>query len=159
MSALPAYSSYGSPARERRSAPARPASPVRVVRGGAPLTSPHPAKSSIAVRVVICIALIAAGFFACLLRVHLSSTAVLASAETTRLEQDVADARSVATHLEVQQSLLSSPARISDEAQALGMVEPSDVAVITMEQDVVATDDAGSLSLSQSVSNAIEVGA
>ena len=55
--------------------------------------------------------------------------------------------------LEVSQSVLANPSRIKAQATALGMAAPAPECSeqITLSPDIVATDGAGSLSLSESV--------
>lgn len=149
MGAAPAYA-YPRPERERQ--PERPR--VRVVPGSAPRTSRAAAPSVFffaakAIAVVLVFAVIV-GFA----RVALSSAAVTTSLETQDISSSLSEARSYAASLEVQQSTLSNPSKLKEAADDLGMGEPTATTTIVLPQDVVATDDAGNLSLSDSIRRA-----
>lgn len=100
--------------------------------------------------VCIALALIAVG------RVAITSATAACALETRALQQDIESARDQGSDLEVAQSVLSKPSRIRAQAASLGMAEPtaeySDQ--ITLPDDVVSVDDAGRLSLSESVAAA-----
>lgn len=146
MSAQPAYRAYPErvPARDPRTR-------VRVVPGRAPRR--EPAKSTSPVRTVtlaIVVAVVAVTLVA-FLRVTLAAATVTTAMQSQDLESQISDARSTGSSLEVSQSLLSSPTRVRQEAERLGMATPSSVETMTLPQDVVQTNDDGSLSLSKSV--------
>ena len=56
-------------------------------------------------------------------------------------------------------SALSNPARVKTEANAMGMAAPAETIVVNIGQDVVATDEAGNLSLSRTLQQAAAVAA
>ena len=58
----------------------------------------------------------------------------------------------------VTQSLLSNSTRVRMQAEKLGMAAPAEVGTINMPEDVVSTNDDGSLSLSRSVETATNAG-
>lgn len=133
-------------------APARKYSPKRrvdVVPGGAQgrAASTSPAHS-FAVKVGKAI-VAAALVFACIgiWRVTLSAATVAEALEARQLSNELDEARSTISQLEVTQSSLSNPVRIKTEAALLGMSNPETTAVIDLTQDVVATDAEGNLSL------------
>lgn len=101
---------------------------------------------------VVCIvlAVIAVG------RVAITSAAAACALETKALQQDIETARDQGSDLEVAQSVLSKPSRIRAQAASLGMAEPTAdyCDQITLPDDVVSVDDAGRLSLSESVAAA-----
>lgn len=155
MGAMPAYS-YPYPKRAPERAP-RPH--VRVVPGQVTRTAPSALPSSVisvakvAAVVLVVVALVAVA------RVALMSAAVSASMESQTLSSSIDSARSAGSDLEVMQSLLSNPTRVKAEANGLKMTAPESVATISLDQDVVATNDDGSLSLSKSVALAAGAGA
>ena len=73
------------------------------------------------------------------------------SVQSQQLESQISDARASGNNLEVQQSSLSNPTRVKAEASRLKMAAPESVGIIDLGTDVVATDEAGNLSLSKSV--------
>ena len=100
-------------------------------------------------KAVICIviALIA------MARVAITSAAASCALETRSLQTSIETARAEGNELEVSQSVLANPSRIKAQATALGMAAPAPEysEQITLSPDIVATDGAGSLSLSESV--------
>ena len=51
----------------------------------------------------------------------------------------------------MQSSQLTNPTKVKQQAGKLGMAAPETTGVITLDKDVVATDESGALSLSKSV--------
>lgn len=84
-------------------------------------------------------------------RVTLSAATVAEALEAREVKNMLEDARSSINQLEVMQSSLSNPTRIKTEAAALGMASATDSVVLDLSGDVVATDDDGNLSLSDSL--------
>lgn len=86
-------------------------------------------------------------------RVAISSAAASCALETRSIQSSIEAARAEGNDLEVSQSVLSNPSRIKAQAAALGMAAPTAEfsEQITLAPDVVATDGAGSLSLSESM--------
>lgn len=97
--------------------------------------------------VCIVIALIA------MARVAITSAAASCALETRAIESNIEAARAQGNDLEVSQSVLANPSRIKAQATALGMAAPASEMTdqIVLPPDIVATDGAGSLSLSESV--------
>ena len=86
-------------------------------------------------------------------RVVITSAAASCALETRSLQTSIETARAEGNELEVSQSVLANPSRIKAQATALGMAAPAPEysEQITLSPDIVATDGAGSLSLSESV--------
>lgn len=90
-----------------------------------------------------------------LVRVGFASAAVSSAIEYEQVTTDIDAARAAGSALEVQVANLSNPSYVRDYAtQKLGMAAPEMVETITLGQDVVALDEAGQLSLSQSLAAA-----
>ena len=87
-----------------------------------------------------------------LARVAITSAAASCAPETREITQKIDTARSQGNELEVAQSVLANPTRIKAQAMALGMMAPSAAysEQLNLPPDVVATDEAGNLSLSES---------
>jgi cell division protein FtsL len=78
-----------------------------------------------------------------------ASTSVLLTSQQTN--EQVSSLRSTGENLEVEQSRLSNPSRISASAEALGMVKQDDGAYLSLSDDVIATDSDGDLSVAGSI--------
>lgn len=85
------------------------------------------------------------------LRITLSSATVALALETKQIDAQIEDARDVGSALEVEQSSLSNPTRIKQEAASIGMAAPASTTFMDLSGDVVATDGQGNLSLSASI--------
>lgn len=145
--AAPAFS-YNYPER----VPVRPERPrVRVVPGQRPQTAPQSAPSGIASLAKVAAAVLVVVALLCCVRVALSSATVSASMSSQQLSSQIDEARSGGSSLEVSQSSLSNPSRVKAEANKLNMAAPETATTITLDTDVVATDDVGNLSLSESM--------
>lgn len=158
MGAAPAYSYYPERSYER-DLDYTPREQIRVVPGRGPQTQPSTLPSStimLAKVVAVALVIVALAAFA---RITLSSAAVSTSVEAQQLSTQITEARSMGASLEVSQSVMTNPARLKKEAEAIGMVAPGSVEVITLEADVVTCDDEGNLSLSKSVAVAAGTGA
>ncbi|MBQ3106734.1 MAG: cell division protein FtsL [Eggerthellaceae bacterium] len=153
MGAAPAYSRYSA---RSVSAPAPRIQPARgpridVMPGKGASSQPKPLSSSVlflAKTVAVLLLVVAALGIA---RIALTSAAVSTTLENQELSSQINSARKEGNQLEVAQSSLSNPARVKAEAGALGMTDPVITYTLSLEQDVVATDAAGNLSLSESV--------
>ena len=84
-------------------------------------------------------------------RITLSAATVAEALEAREINTHLETVRSTISDLEVQQSSLSNPTRIKTEAAALGIASPTTSSVIDISGDVVATDEKGNLSLSDSI--------
>ena len=85
--------------------------------------------------------------------IAMARVAITSAAASCALETSIETARAEGNELEVSQSVLANPSRIKAQATALGMAAPAPECSeqITLSPDIVATDGAGSLSLSESV--------
>lgn len=147
--------SYAHSYPERDYAPARPARPqVRVVPGQGSRTAaevlPHTAVFLAGTIAVVLVVFTVLGF----MRIALSSAAVTTAISSQEISSELATARSDGSTLEVRQSTLSNPTNVKAAATELGMSEPAAVTIITLEQDIVATDASGNLSFAESVRRA-----
>lgn len=102
--------------------------------------------AKVAAAVAIAVALIAVA------RVTIASASAACALETRELSSSIETARSEGNDLEVAQSVLSNPARIRAQAEAMGMAAPTAEFTdqIILPEDIVTTDEAGNLSLSES---------
>lgn len=155
--AAPAYSYRNSnaPYVPGSAAPARQRSPrVSTTAGERTQQSPSFLPSSagflagaIAVAMVV-IALV------CFARIYISSETVTTSMAVQKAEAAISQARSEGSVLEVQSSVLTSVAYVTERAAAIGMVDPLDEMAITLSPDVVVVNEDGSLSLTESIRTA-----
>ena len=145
MGAAPAYSYYPERAPERS-----PRERISVVPGRGTRTQTPTLPSNVvflakAAAVVLLVALV--GFA----RIGLMSATISTTMQSSQLTSQISDARSSGAALEVSQSTLSNPTKVKQQAGKLGMAAPETTGVITLDKDVVATDESGALSLSKSV--------
>ena len=89
-------------------------------------------------------------------RIALTSATVTTLIESDTLSAQIDEARTTGTSLEMQQSVLSSPTSIKQAIKRLGMVPAGEAEVIALEPDIVAVDEEGTLSLSDSVKNVVQ---
>ena len=149
MSAQPAYSQYPERSFERA-----PRERIDVVVGrGSRTQAPTPSPGIVFLAKMAAVVLVAVALVA-FARIGLASATLSATMQANELSQQIGDARSQGAQLEVSQSALSNPTTVKQRAGKLGMAAPESSGVIELEEDVVATDDSGALSLSQSVENA-----
>lgn len=102
-----------------------------------------------AAKAVVVVALVVV--MVCCVRVGLSAASITTSIEANRLSTQIENARSYGSDLEVQQSRLSNSTHIRVEAASLGVTPPEKTVAVVLGADVVATDEAGNLSLSGSI--------
>ncbi|MEE0845548.1 MAG: cell division protein FtsL [Eggerthellaceae bacterium] len=150
MSAAPAYA-YPQPSRR----PQRTGRPdVRAIPGGGRRANESAAASRTSILVKVVIAALVAFSLVCVARVALSAATVSAAVETQQLNQDISSIREQSNALEVTQSTLSNPSNVKATAQQLKMGAPATTEFLDLGVDVVATDDTGNLSLTQSLERA-----
>ena len=89
----------------------------------------------------------------CFARIALTSATVSTLIESDTLSAEISEARSFGTSLEMQQSVLTSPQALDSAVKRLGMVPVWEVQTIALGADVVAVDEQGTLSLSDTVKN------
>ena len=146
MGAAPAYSYYPERAPERS-----PRERISVVPGRGTRTQTPTLPSNVvflgkaAAVVLLVVSLV--GFA----RIGLMSATISTTMQSSQLTSQISDARSSGAALEVSQSTLSNPTKVKQQAGKLGMAAPETTGVITLDKDVVATDESGALSLSKSV--------
>lgn len=146
MGAAPAYSYYPERAPERS-----PRERISVVPGRGTRTQTPTLPSNVvflakaAAVVLLVVSLV--GFA----RIGLMSATISTTMQSSQLTSQISDARSSDAALEVSQSTLSNPTKVKQQAGKLGMAAPETTGVITLDKDVVATDESGALSLSKSV--------
>lgn len=146
MGAAPAYSYYPERAPERS-----PRERISVVPGRGTRTQTPTLPSNVvflakaAAVVLLVVSLV--GFA----RIGLMSATISTTMQSSQLTSQISDARSSGAALEVSRSTLSNPTKVKQQAGKLGMAAPETTGVITLDKDVVATDESGALSLSKSV--------
>lgn len=146
MGAAPAYSYYPERAPERS-----PRERISVVPGRGTRTQTPTLPSNVvflakaAAVVLLVVSLV--GFA----RIGLMSATISTTMQSSQLTSQISDARCSGAALEVSQSTLSNPTKVKQQAGKLGMAAPETTGVITLDKDVVATDESGALSLSKSV--------
>jgi len=91
----------------------------------------------------------------CCVRIALTSATVTTMIESDELSTQIAEARSVGTGFEVEQSGLLSSTMLSSAAKRMDMITPYEVGAIALPADVVATDADGNLSFSGTIRNVI----
>ncbi len=124
-------------------------------KGHAKETSPSHAFALRVAKITISVAVLFAGIGVG--RVTLSAATVAEALEAREVKNQLEEARSSINQLEVMQSSLSNPTRIKTEAAALGMASATDSVVLDLSGDVVATDDAGNLSLAESMAMKVNI--
>lgn len=149
------------PERGRTSVPNRKVgspqtqTPIKVVPGGAQRTreAAAPASAPAQMPLFAKLAILAATLFLVIGfgRITLDSTTSALAMEASDVSTQIELVRDGSNSLEVEQSTLSNPTRIKEEASKLGMVTPESTTFIDISGDVVVTDEAGRLSLSGSV--------
>ena len=139
-----AYPEYA-PERTRRAK-------VRVLPGRAPRTSESATPSIIILARAIAVVLLFAAVL-CFARIALTSATVSTLIESDTLSAEISEARSFGTSLEMQQSVLTSTQALDSAVKRLGMVPVWEVQTIALGADVVAVDEQGTLSLSDTVKN------
>ena len=152
MSAAPAYS-YPQPSRAPQRAP-RPQ--VRAIPGGR-VREQGVSPQFVTLAKLAAVMLVAFAVVCCV-RIALTAATVSTSIESQELTQQISQARKDGNALEVSQSALSNPTHVRAAAAELGMVEPPVTETIVLEPDVVATDEAGNLSLTRSLQRASGLG-
>ena len=151
MSAVPAYS-YPQPRRQPQRAP-RPQ--VRAIPGGGRRTQEQGVSSQALTLVKVAAAALIAFALVCCVRVALSAATVTTAMES----QELAQVREQGNALEVTHSTLANPSHVKMAAAGMGMIAPETTEYLDLGVDVVATDEAGNLSLTQSLERAGGLGA
>ena len=84
-------------------------------------------------------------------RITLDAATVNEALAARQYEKQLDVARSAMSDYQAEQSSLSNPSRIKKKATLLGMVSPKSISVIDISGDVVALDEKGNLSLTESI--------
>lgn len=84
-------------------------------------------------------------------RITLDAATISEAMAARQYENKLEVARSAISDLQAEQSSLSNPTRIKDKATLLGMGSPKTISVIDISGDVVAIDEKGNLSISDSL--------
>lgn len=124
---------------------------IDVIQGGG---DPHARSSAHAFAITVAkaaVVLIAIFLFIGFVRVSLASATVTEAMEAKEVRNNLSEVRSSINDMQVEQSTLSNPTRIKDEAEALGMSSPEITHVIDISGDIVATESSGALSLTGSL--------
>ena len=148
-----AYPTYGSAAGQRQEQILWQSQPhIDVIEGHRDQTI-RANNTALVVGAAIAVALLV--FTAvCLARVALINATVSVELDSKAVSEQLAENRSTSNVLEVQDTMLSSTARVKSAAGELKMAAPAAVDEIFLNDDVVATNDDGSLSFGESVRRA-----
>ena len=146
MGAAPAYSYYPERAPERS-----PRERISVVPGRGTRTQTPTLPSNVVFLAKAAAVVLLVVSFVGFARIGLMSATISTTMQSSQLTSQISDARSSGAALEVSQSTLSNPTKVKQQAGKLGMAAPETTGVITLDKDVVATDESGALSLSKSV--------
>lgn len=130
-------------------APRRSMPDLRVVRGRGVHAAPLDQKYFTLAKVVLAFAL-AFALVGCL-RVAFTASTVTSTMAQDSLSEDISEVRSATNGLEVKQASLSDANYVKKQAEALGMGEAAETTVVTLSEDVIATDANGNISLAKSM--------
>ena len=155
-----AYPTSGSAARQRQETVNSPGAPrFEVIPGGRShgqsrgIAADVSPLAMLAAAVAVILLILAVSSF---IRIAFTSASVTTGIERQAASAQLAQERSVAGALEVQNAQLSNTTRVMDAADGMGMSAPADAEAIYLEPDVVVVDESGQLSLAQSVRRAGE---
>jgi cell division protein FtsL len=137
----------------RRRSSRMPETPIKVVPTRTPGSAPSTSAAPFAAPALVKVAAIVAAMFLVigLGRITLDSATCAMAMEASDISSQIELARDGANTLEVEQSTLSNPTRIKEQAAALGMTVSETTTFIDISGDVVVTDETGRLSLSGSI--------
>ncbi len=85
--------------------------------------------------------------------ISLTNSAFVTMMENDAISSQILIEKSNGVSLEMEQTVLSSPSAIKDSAKKMAMSAPAQSEVFALDPDIVAYDNEGDLSLSQTVSN------
>ncbi len=126
---------------------------VRVVHSRRPVEAVSPQVVMLARVAFIAIALFAV--IACA-RVAIHTATLNVMLENEAIATQIEEVRSTSASLEVEESTLGNPVNVKRAAKKLGMSQPVYSETVMLGEDVVATDEAGNLSLSKSLAVAAQ---
>lgn len=128
---------------------------VRAIRGGSHAASPQPSLLATAAKMAaVFIVVVAALSF---VRIMLTSEAVTTMIESDALSTRITEARAAGTALEMEQSVLSNPAAVKEQAGKMAMAAPAETGSIALTPDVVDIENGDRLSLSGTIKNVVEL--
>jgi hypothetical protein len=131
-------------------------SKVRVVPGSRPEQAPASAAGTlVALAAAVAALLVVAALIGCV-RVALASATVSTMIQSDTVSAQISEARSEGTALEMKQASLTSDAALKSAQKRLGMAAPAEVGAIVLDEDVVAVDAQGALSLSGTIDNIVQ---
>ncbi len=154
---MAAEAAYRMNAHPERTARRQSRPDVRVVPGTRTGAEPKEKGVTTGLIVKLAIAVMVIAAVVCFAQITLKSATSVVLADSSAIESSMDSIKSNSTTLEVQNSALSTTAAIKAHAEKLGMSAPYEVGTITVQKDIVATDDSGALSLSGSIKNAAEI--
>ena len=135
-------------------APRRTRPDVRVVPGGKPRGQQvGQAPLLIAIASVLAVVLVLVAVLG-IASVSLNSATLRETVTSSELSESITKARAQGNVLDALKGTLDNSVRIKQMDYELGMAAPSYSALITLEPDIIATDDAGNLSFARSVARA-----
>lgn len=156
MAGAPAYRydrmTSAQPARH-----AAPAPSVRVVPGRKHAVNPSISDNAV-IAIKIAVALLIAFMVVGIVRIALSSFAYGMASSASDLRSEISDARTTGESLAVQESLLSSPSNIRQQAEERSMVPAASAESMTLSFDPVVIDGDGNLSFAGSVERLAQQG-
>ncbi len=127
---------------------------VRAIRGGSH-AAPQPSLLATAAKMAaVFIVVVAALSF---VRIMLTSEAVTTMIESDALSTRITEARAAGTALEMEQSVLSNPAAVKEQAGKMAMAAPAETGSIALTPDVVDIENGDRLSLSGTIKNVVEL--
>ena len=151
MSAELAYLSHAySPVKHRESLPQRP---FEVKRGGHKEQESNKSRSLIITLATMAAIVIVVATIVSFVSISLTNAAFVMMMENDAISKQILVEKSNGVSLEMEQTVLSSPSAIKDSAKKMAMSAPAQSEVFALDPDVVAYDNEGDLSLSQTVSN------
>lgn len=128
---------------------------VRAIRGGSHAASPQPSLLATAAKMAaVFIVVVAALSF---VRIMLTSEAVTTMIKSDALSTQITAARAAGTALEMEQSVLSNPAAVKEQAGKMAMAAPAETGSIALAPDVVDIENGDTLSLSGTIKNVVEL--
>jgi len=143
--AAPAYR-YSYPERETVRAPR-----IQVIPGsGKKDRTTYLAPGLVTFAKFLAVAFVVFAFFG-FARIWLSSATVTTALSSEEVSAKIETARSFGSELEVREGYLSNPTYLRVEAVKLSMGASHAQASIVLPEDIIKTDEAGNLSLSQSI--------
>lgn len=152
-SAAPAYRRYAS------QEPAWDFSPrIDVIRGGGKRArSKSLSSNAVMTAIAIAVILTAVAFFA-IVRIGITAATVAEASAAQQVSSEIESARSASASLDVAISTLSGNTTVQTKAKDMNMAAPSVESVVTLDEDLVAVGEDGTLLLSDSIGRVSQAG-